>query len=417
MAVGLLLSVGGTLEPLVRSLQEHKPRAVCFLASQESIDLVAEIKKKAVGLDFRDYKVIIEDINDTTHCYEKALLCCDFLEKEGISPKDVVVDFTGGTKVMSAALTLLAVSRNYRLSYVGGGQRNKEGLGTVVTGAEQVFTQANPWEILAIDDRRRAALMFNKFQFEAAIDSFSTAISKTHKPGLKRYLEILQELAKAYWAWDKFKHKEVSPLLGKGFSELKNYAAISNDAEVHSLAGLVNDNLTFLEAFKQESRSFKEPGHYHLLDILANARRREIEGKYDDGVARLYRAFELLAQLRLKSVYDIEAGKAGENEIPETIRGDFCRKYLDPSLRKLRLPLQACYRLLNELGDELGKRYIGQEKHLEGLLSARNGSILAHGFGPVGQDTFCQLWQMLLEFSETDQSALPTFPQFPIPES
>ncbi|GAI07764.1 unnamed protein product [marine sediment metagenome] len=259
--------------------------------------------------------------------------------------------------------------------------------------------------------------MFNRFQFEAAIDSFSTAISRTQKPGLKRYLEILQELAKAYWAWDKFKHKEVSPLLGKGFSELENYAAISNDAEAHSLAGLVKNNLTFLEAFKQESGNFKEACHYHLLDLLANAKRRDVEGKHDDGVARLYRGFELLAQLRLKSAYNIEASKAGENDIPETIRDDFCRKYSDLSLRKLKLPSQACYRLLNELGDELGKRYLGQEKHLEGLLSARNSSILAHGFSPVGQDTFCQLWQMLLEFSDTDQAKLPTFPQFPIPKT
>ncbi len=417
MAVGLLLSVGGTPEPLIRSLQEHKPRAVCFFASQESIDLVSEIKKKAIGLDFKDYKVIIEDINDTTDCYEKALGCSSFLEKEGISPQDIVVDFTGGTKVMSAALTLLAVSRNYRLSYVGGGHRNKEGLGTVITGSEEVFAQANPWEILAIDDRRRAALMFNKFQFEAAIDSFSAAISKTQKPGLKRYLEILQELAKAYWAWDRFKHKEASPRLSKGFSQLRNYAAVSNDAEAHSLAGSVNDDLTFLEAFKQESGNFKEPCHYHLLDLLANAQRREAEGKYDDAVARLYRAFELLAQLRLKSAYSMEAGKAVANDIPATIRDDFCRKYSDLSLGKLKLPSQACYRLLNELGDKLGKRYLDQEKHLQGLLSARNSSILAHGFSPIGQDTFCQLWQMLLEFSDTDQAALPTFPQFPIPKT
>ncbi len=414
MAPGLILSLGGTPDPLIRSLREHKPRAVCFFASQESIDLVSEVKKKATGLNFRDYKVIIEDINDVTHCYERALACCDFLEKEGMAPQDIVVDFTGGTKVMSAALTLLAVSRNYRLSYVGGSQRNKEGLGTVITGLEQVFTQVNPWEILAIDDRKRAASMFNKFQFEAAIDSFGSAISKTQKPGLKHYLEILRDLADAYGAWDKFKHKEAIRPLGKGFSELKKYAAISDDAEAHNLASWVNKNVDFLEDFRQASDNFEKPCRYHLLDLLANAKRRELEGKYDDGVARLYRSFELLAQLQLKSVYNIEAGKAGEHEIPETIRDEFCQKYLDPALGRLKLPLQACYRLLSELGDALGKHYLDQKKHFEGLLSARNSSILAHGFSPVGQDTFCQLWQMLLEFSGIDQAELPTFPEFPI---
>lgn len=414
MTLGLLLSVGGTPEPLIHSLQAYRPDTVCFFASQESIDLVSEIKKRTTDLNFKDYKVIIEDINDVTHCYEEALSCCDFFEKEGIPPQDIVVDFTGGTKAMSTALTLLAVSRNYQLSYIGGDQRSKGRLGTVINGCEQVFSQVNPWEILAIDDRKRATLMFNKFQFEAAIDALDAAILKIQKPGLRRYLEILRDLAKAYMAWDRFKHREASPLLGKGFSELKQYATISDDTEAHSLTCQIQDDLAFLEAFKQESKNFKELSYNHLLDLLANAKRREQEGKYDDGVARLYRCFELLCQLRLKSVYGIEAGKVAESEIPGTLRDGFCRKYSDASTGKLKLPLQACYRLLSEMGDELGKRYLGEEEHLDVLLFARNSSILAHGFSPIGQDVFNQLWQMLLEFSHIDAAELPRFPQFPV---
>ncbi len=414
MGLGLLLSVGGTPEPLARSLREHRPKAVCFFASQDSIELVSEIRKMVAGLTFTDYKVIVDDVNDVTHCYERALSCCDFWAREGIPAQEIVVDFTGGTKAMSAALTLLAVSRSFRLSYIGGTRRNKQGLGTVVTGCEQVFAQINPWEILAIDDRKRAALMFNRFQFEASIDAYDTAIHKTHRPQLKHYLEILRDLTEAYGAWDRFKHREAISLLGRGFSKLKQYAAATGGAEAHSLAGLVQNNVTFLEAMRGESDSFRRPCTHHLLDLLANARRREAEGKYDDGVARLYRSAELLAQLRLRTVHGIEAGGATEDDVPETLRDDFVRKHMDSSSQTLKLPLQACYRLLRELDDELGCEYARREKHVQDLLSSRNNSVLAHGFGPVGHDTFRELWQVLIELGGIDEDQLPGFPRYPI---
>lgn len=45
---------------------------------------------------------------------------------------------------MTAALILATIGRPYRFNYVGGEQRNKTGLGTVIDGCEKMFAEMNP---------------------------------------------------------------------------------------------------------------------------------------------------------------------------------------------------------------------------------------------------------------------------------
>ncbi|OQX91368.1 MAG: hypothetical protein B6D58_08485, partial [candidate division Zixibacteria bacterium 4484_95] len=52
---------------------------------------------------------------------------------------DIVIDLTGGTKQMSAALALAATEQGLKVSYVGGEERTKDGLGTVVSGTEKIY--------------------------------------------------------------------------------------------------------------------------------------------------------------------------------------------------------------------------------------------------------------------------------------
>jgi len=68
-------------------------------------------------------------------------------------PEDVrlVADITGGTKVMSSALTLVMMEHNHsRFAYVGGESRTKNGLGVVESGRETFMRQDNPWEVMAL---------------------------------------------------------------------------------------------------------------------------------------------------------------------------------------------------------------------------------------------------------------------------
>lgn len=414
MYKALILSVGGTPQALIRCLRHYKPEIVCFYASQECIDLVPQVKQ---GLDYqpRDYKVLIPNINDLTTCYQRSLECSAFLDREGMPPQDTIVDITGGTKVMSAALALLSITRGYSLSYIGGSQRNKEGLGQVVTGFEEVFEQANPWEVLAIEERKKAALLFDRFQFEAALVSINSALNTRCQPYLKHYLSAFKIITESYLNWDRFKHKEATHLLEKGLHELRTYAEVAQDPLTESLAKEVGRNLEFLKLLKEDSGQFKSPCRYYLLDLLANAQRRATEGKYDDAVARLYRSLELLAQLRLRQSHDIDTGNVAPQAVPDPIREDYVPKYLDPEKGKLRLPLTASFELLVALADELGKRYSEDKVNLRTLLDSRNSSILAHGFVPVAESTYNELFKLVLNFGGIRDSELPCFPQWTLP--
>ena len=121
----MIVSVGGEPRTVVASLVNHRPEHVCFFASQQSVDLVGEIKRtvKDDGLTFTDYKVICDDPDDLVHSYERALDCVDHLLGAGFSADSALVDYTGGAKNMSAALVLAAVGRGCRFSYVSGPDR------------------------------------------------------------------------------------------------------------------------------------------------------------------------------------------------------------------------------------------------------------------------------------------------------
>ncbi len=95
----MLVTLGGSPGPLIKSIGKYKPDQIIFLASHDSVSLSNDILK---ALDFRpEVKFeITEDPNLMFECYKKARCCVDRAKKTGISPKDIMVDYTGGTKVM-----------------------------------------------------------------------------------------------------------------------------------------------------------------------------------------------------------------------------------------------------------------------------------------------------------------------------
>jgi CRISPR-associated protein (TIGR02710 family) len=405
----MIMSVGGSPEPLVASLNKYEPQYVCFFASQQSIDMVPRIKDR-LTFSPQDYKVIVDNAEDILECYEKALECCRFFEQNGILLKDVVIDYTGGTKAMSAALALLAVSKGCSLSYVGGSQRDKGGLGEVISGYERVFAHDNPWEIMGVEETKRAATLFNKYQFEAAESQLEEAIRKVRKrEALRYYLDAVKKLCQGYDLWDRFAHKEALGKLKKGLDGLKSYAAIASDQKALEVTAVVEENVRFLQDLSAESSDFTKPSRKHVLDLLANARRRSEEGKYDDAVARLYRTLELLAQLKLQE-YGIKTSSVDVTKVPKDMVGELRQRYTDPSNGRIKLPLKASYDLLLKLNDQLGEEFKNC-KGIDRVLDARNNSILAHGFQPVGRDIFDKLWELILQFSQVDESEVPVFPK------
>lgn len=186
-------------------------------------------------------------------------------------------------------------------------------------------------------------------------------VSREQKP----YFRALQEMVRGYDLWDRFQHREAKEKLYKSRDTLMVYSSASHRNEDNALVAKVLTNLEFLERFL----SIEKPSVLYFYDLLANAKRRaDLERKFDDAVARLYRAIETLAQARLKE-RGIETSDIKVYQIPESVRQEYVSKYRDAKDLKIRIPLLVALRLLREYGDELAENFFRvYDKEITGLV-------------------------------------------------
>jgi CRISPR-associated protein (TIGR02710 family) len=404
MGGALIASVGGTPEPIVESIKFHSPSYVCFLASHQSVDVAADVKRAAC-LDFKDQKEIVEDPEDLVECYKAAIRCFDRAEKNGFPRETRIVDVTGGTKAMTAALALAATRRGAaEFSYIGGSRRDKGGLGVVQSGFERLVKRENPWQIFAEEEKRRAAADFNAQRFDAAHAALSN-LSPTVDAVERALLEPIARAAKGFACWDRFQHSDAVSNLKQASQELCERlkgAPPNANPHVRAFAAGLNKALDHLFRLREETHNFKTLSDHMAADLLANAQRRIRQGQFDDAVARLYRAIEMIGQVAFRKKFSCETGDAKIDALPESLRDDFARKYRDPGDQRIKLPLLATFRALEEAGAEVGKRFAENRQDLTKILSARNQSILAHGATPITDATANEFVDIVRRFLPSD---------------
>lgn len=417
MEGALIVSVGGTPEPVAKTIAEHRPNVLCFFASQASNINVGPALARAqelIGGSWpkpRHHTVLVDDPEDLVQCYARALACAAWIEPQITGPEAVIVDYTGGTKTMTAALALATVGKGFRFSYVGGGERDKDGVGVVVTGTEVVRAGLDPWRLFAVEERRLIGMAFNAFQFDAALRVIDNLLGRnTLETPQRRWFEALRILCEGYRAWDRFEYGEALDRLRRVQRGLDTIAELGTEEEATSLARSAAEHLAFLEALRTGSDRFRKATPGMICDLIGNAERRAAEGKFDDAVARLYRATEMIAQVRFHAPpLTCSTGEVPPERIPARLRDEYRMKYLDPGTGKLRLPLYAAFRVLQAIGSTEADTFFRREADFDNLLSARNGSLLAHGVSPVRPETYQRFRALLRESFEIAEP--PAFPQ------
>jgi CRISPR-associated protein (TIGR02710 family) len=146
-------------------------------------------------------------------------------------------------------------------------------------------------------------------------------------------------------------------------------------------------------------------GYELVEDLLLNVERRAVSSKYDDAVARLYRAFELLGQLRLMIQFGLKTSNIDLNKLPENLKKEYEQRKNGQG--RIELGATQTYALLDKLGDEIGKDYNKvKNKILNQGLGVRNLSILAHGFKPISEKEHSQVSEVLGGFIQYTLSKL-----------
>lgn len=347
------------------SIRHQNPEFICFVVTKESRQTTIPFLLEELSLNENQYELKeIQDENDVERIYRE---CQAFIKELPYQPKEIIVDYTSGTKSMSAGLCMAATSLEVRsLSYVYG---QREG-GITIPGTERVMI-LEPTRIMIDAKVKMAVSLFNIYQFEACLSIIRELKEMTKEPEVQERLDFLEALSLAYSYWEKFDTKNAFTILEK----LK-------DSPLLSKFGIKSKVEKNKQALYQENQDDYSP--VKIADIFENAKRRVEEGKYDDAVARLYRLLEFLAQYKLyKKHGKIETSNLDLEKLPLELRGKYAQfKNKDD---KIELSLYKAYALLSDLNDPIGNKFV-QDKEIKEFLHMRNHSILAHGFNPIDKE-------------------------------
>lgn len=341
---------------LVNSILHYKGDVNILFGSELSkntVKYMEEIYQKRENSPFNYDFVTLQDVDRFEECFQKIRQVI----KE-YSDYEVIIDYTSGTKTMTMSAAIASVLYHKDLTLVSG-ERGDNGLVSMHT--EEIKTQSlySAYDEILMDKMKEA---FNNYRYDSALSFLDEMVNVDKR-------ESYQNLIQAYNYWDKFNHEAA-------FELIKNIDMPIDTSNKEFIGMLIN------------SRDFKE--YYHLADLLNNSKRRFMEGKYDDALARLYRAVEFISQTRLKMEYGIDTSDVELELVPDFAREQYSRK---EKSGKITIGLREGYKLLRQLGDDIGSSYF-QDKRFIDLLNKRNRSILAHGFTPVTDENLDELEEL-----------------------
>ncbi len=417
--LGALVSLGGSPEPVIWVLNRLQPEIVLLFVSRDSSREVGRVMG-ALDYQVRAFdQIVTPSVEVLSECYR--VLRQELPRKLahwGLRAADLAVDYTGGTKPMSAALVLATADQVHQYSYVGGVERDKGGLGVVVAGKERVWFVQNPWKDLARDELMRVAVLFQNVRYLIAHDEL-VALAEQADAETRPLLAALAKLALGLAHWDAFGHTKAVPLLGDSFGFFKVYALSSDHARWRGFAAEIEASLSFLRRIPAKSGSTPvevlEGGRAVILDLIANAdRRARVEHKYEDAVARLYSCVERAARFRLLArTPAIDNEKVPPALVPEVLREEFTRRFGDGAKPVLKMPLDASFQLLAALEDPLGAAFAARQAEARMLLALRNRSILGHGMEPVTEEGYRRFRAFVVSLLAVGEEELPRLPEPP----
>ena len=441
MKRALIIQVGNKYERAVKSIEHIKPNVVYFIYDGDYEKYIPEIRNKTN----LNYRVECREICDFQSISESYSISKEIFREVDRKHYEIHVGVSNGTKAMVAGLSLASVGYDCHFVYVGSTRdgRDRDGTGEVIPGHEKVISDFHPMKKQATIEISRGKRYFNKFLFEESIKYFKQAREYLKDPTI---IDIYIKITKLYHEWDKFKNLIVYYNIKRNkysdaqldyYLENQIYNEIIYNEKVKrhfqdnekEFLNQIKKNIDFLSRKVSRDGVINENDiYYYLPDLLNNAERRINEKKYEDATARLYRASELIAQIRLYELGFINERKLRDQKVFHVPKLELigtnnlkviefvARKpdFQDSDEKDIKLALSESYELLELLGDDLAnvKDDISEE------LSNRNNSILAHGLKHCNDEDARNLLNKLIIYSNNtfdcfdknlDDSKFPKF--------
>ena len=397
----LILSVGSSPEPIVNAVRFYEPDFIYFFCSSGPKGSAITVngpgesygnqskskcpkcgyeyhpgnqKGKAVvfqaGLSEDKYEIIsVDDPDDLNLCYSTLVSLSKSIKKK-YPDAQVISNYTGGTKTMSAAIALVSIIVGEWDLSINKGPR----LDIIKVRAGDTPVVINKWQIFGEQQLKLSVKALKNYDYSLAETIVSESLLHPLEPQFEKKLLKIRQLCTAFNYWDKFEHEKALALLqpyGKDF-------------------------FIYIINLKKILRKIKANGYELVYDLLNNAERKAHQKRYDDAIARLYRATELFAQIRMEKTKGFKWGELTINELEEGLRPEYS-KYVREN-ENILLGLRQDYELLYKMGDPVGEEFKKIENNLLNALKYRNTSILAHGITPLEEKEYSFVSERLKGF-------------------
>lgn len=389
----LIITVGGSVVPLVKSISIYKPDYCVFLCTEDgegnigSKDMVDgagnnESIVKQTELHRDNYNVVIIPHDDP---YETYITSFDLIKRYLDENNEVIADYTGGTKSMSVGLGAAAMELpNCYLSVVKGKRLD---LIRIKDGMERVARL--PANVIYIQKQKMLCQsMICEWNFQAAVKILE-GIDLMGHTGDDIDFERLLILSRGFADWDKFNYAEAA----------KKIEVYKDDPVVEPYNKTIKQicsTLKWHEEWSPEKRG-DPPVFLLVYDVLLNAERRAANGNYDDAISRVYRALEMYGQLCLRT----GSPRLTSDNIDVSLLPKERREYYEKKRGnngKIQVGLKACYELLAVLGHPIKSVWYKKKQRVESSLYKRNYSFLAHGINPLTKKNYDEVREVVWDF-------------------
>ena len=306
--------------------------------------------------------------------------------REQLQPQEaLILNATAGTKQMSAGATLAALDEEIPIIQFTIGERIE---GVVKTGTERLeeFDAATFLHERALIEARRL--------YEAGA---LNGAAKLLQAWAERFevCRHARDIADCAHAWQRL-----------DFEQARKIAAKSD-------APALQRHRSGLTQLAKESHT-AIASKACLAELIASADRCASWLDNEDALARLYRAVELGAKLRLASHHHLALPYTREKL--ERLLPTFARQWSDWSPNEaLRLGLQELIRLLVALKDDFGIS-ITQDWRIRRILETRHQTIYGHGLGHISSDDLQAVQDLIRRVMKSNPLPEPlAWPEFPVP--
>ena len=427
----LIVTVGGSPQPIITSANTLKPDRIIFICSKgpkssksqvigkgrpcripKEDGSIEELPNLPAVLNLGDRfdpteDLIIIEPDDATECYRTISETILRFLKAG---DEVMADYTGGTKTMSVSLAMAAMDYRIKLYLTTTTRKDL----VQVRGGES--TEMVSTSFINVERRveQFLPLLLKQYNYSAAIDQLKELLHTFPLNGeAKRRLRKLINICSAFEAWDQFRHEDGWNLLESYMEDniLKHYGLYLKRV-IQSRADIDCDFTT--------THGIAGHGFEIVEDLVMNAERRAFQQRYDDAVGRLYRAIELLAQIYLYRHYNIRTGDIDISRLPIRLQPEYEKLQHLNNREKIQIGLKKSYQFLSEFENDPFKNvYESNEKQIDKILTTRNDSLFAHGFNPISKNLYESLSNEAVFFIKSAlQTICPTgskfeFMQFP----